>query len=293
MRVYQKKIDYEKDDLGLQIQNLYAVATAREICSYFGLGRNAVYEYIYRTAYPEAAKKKRNAWAASHVEYNKNYHRKWYIENREHHISSIKIWENNNRERSRSYKRGWNVDMRKKVFQLLSNKEEPSCECCGITVALTLEHKKQNGAEERRKYTIRTIIRKILAGELPVDDYSVLCSMCNRSVYNNDVCAHIKRDDRTSYWKILHDKAIYKIGNKCFNCSESMIEFLEIEHINGDGMEERSKFKGDQYAIYRNIINDKRSIDDLRIACGNCNHILAYKPEELERAKCRESMTVI
>lgn len=55
------------------------------------------------------------------------------------------------------------------------------CQCCGETEArfLTLEHKNNDGAHERRSQQQSSIIRRLRREGWPKDAYTVLCANCN------------------------------------------------------------------------------------------------------------------
>lgn len=64
-------------------------------------------------------------------------------------------------------------------------------------------------------------------------------------------------------------------GNKCECCGESTFEFLAIDHVNGDGIEERKLF-GTQQLVMRIIKSGKQP--NYRLLCHNCNLALGiYK----------------
>ena len=56
--------------------------------------------------------------------------------------------------------------------------------------------------------------------------------------------------------------------NKCLICGESRIEVLDIDHIKGGGIKDRSKYKT-MFQYYLRIKKDLPS--GLRILCRNCN----------------------
>ena len=76
--------------------------------------------------------------------------------------------------------------------------------------------------------------------------------------------------------------AYNKLGNICLCCGETRIEFLTIDHVNGNGQEDRKN--GPQEMMLR-IINSQ-DVSDWRILCFNCNLALSaygYCPHQLER----------
>lgn len=57
-------------------------------------------------------------------------------------------------------------------------------------------------------------------------------------------------------------------GGLCVCCGESNIEFLNIDHVDGGGTEERKQRQ--TQSTYRNIIEDGFP-DRYRVLCANCN----------------------
>lgn len=65
-------------------------------------------------------------------------------------------------------------------------------------------------------------------------------------------------------------------GGKCECCEESTIEFLTIDHINGDGAEHRRKIGGKGRRIYAEIKREGFPKDRYRLLCLNCNISLGF-----------------
>lgn len=243
-------IDWDKDDIGLQVQNLHPVARITDIANYVTLNLHTVNTYL-------------RDFSFNRIDYNHKY---------------IKT-------------------LREEVFGALCSSRQTTkeCRCCGSKTALTLEHINQNGIEERRVLANGPItkrpanhktLRMIRDGELSLENYEILCIMCNMATYNNGgICPHKERKPRTSAGKRIHDKAIRKIGGCenpiCFveGCGISWMEFLEIEHTNADGYKDIYKTGG---RLHLAIIREDRKIDDLRVSCANHNHILRFRPEEID-----------
>lgn len=66
----------------------------------------------------------------------------------------------------------------------------------------------------------------------------------------------------------LRQQIIEIYGNKCACCGESELDFLAIDHINGDGNEHRKTFKGSIYLWLKKYNYPKKSF---RVLCHNCN----------------------
>lgn len=85
------------------------------------------------------------------------------------------------------------------------------------------------------------------------------------------------------YKNSLREKFINMYGNKCSCCGETHIEFLTIEHINGQAGIERNK-KESGATAYKTAIQEYHP-DLYDVLCWNCNCSkgrYGYCPHELE-----------
>ncbi len=90
----------------------------------------------------------------------------------------------------------------------------------------------------------------------------------NRTVLLANMKIRGKKRHRELRNKIL----IHYGGNppKCACCKENYIEFLGVDHINGDGAKERKEFKRRGVNFYRYLIKNNYP-KGYRILCHNCN----------------------
>ena len=79
-------------------------------------------------------------------------------------------------------------------------------------------------------------------------------------------------------------KAIHILGGECVVCGETDLRLLTVNHINGDGHEDRqnhARRRGyanpDGIAMYRAINQGKRTTDDLDVRCFNHNILYEYE----------------
>ena len=80
------------------------------------------------------------------------------------------------------------------------------------------------------------------------------------------------RAQARKYQRSLRTKVLEFLGEKCIYCGCDVPEALEINHINGQGTEEkRNRWKGGSKAFYLAILNGSRSKEDLEITCKVCN----------------------
>lgn len=93
------------------------------------------------------------------------------------------------------------------------------------------------------------------------NEFNSFCKICDRNRTRDE------RQDR-------REKIIAKYSdnqNKCALCSESRLEVLDIDHIDGNGKLDRERFDtNDQY--YRYLLSKKKD-KNLRVLCRNCNWI--------------------
>lgn len=94
---------------------------------------------------------------------------------------------------------------------------------------------------------------------------------------------------------ISHRKATWKLkleiinayGGKCECCGETNIEFLTIDHINGNGKEHRNEIKKESgIDLYRWLRKNNFPTDNFRLLCMNCNFSLGkygYCPHNKEK----------
>jgi hypothetical protein len=67
-------------------------------------------------------------------------------------------------------------------------------------------------------------------------------------------------------------KVVTAYGGKCVCCGESIVEFLSVDHIRGDGAKQRRELKmsgGGQFYYW--LINHNYP-KDFQVLCMNCNH---------------------
>lgn len=76
-----------------------------------------------------------------------------------------------------------------------------------------------------------------------------------------------------SYWtkrtKELREKAVIKLGSKCFRCGFSDTRALQIDHVHGGGKKDIKKRAA--MARYKEVIED--TTGKYQLLCANCNWI--------------------
>ena len=94
-----------------------------------------------------------------------------------------------------------------------------------------------------------------------------------------------KKEHQIAYRRKIREIVIEHYGGKCDCCGEERIEFLAIDHINGDGNKHRKKVGNRNMAEWLRQNNYPRGV---RILCHNCNSsygFYKYCPHEIERRK--------
>lgn len=127
-----------------------------------------------------------------------------------------------NREEQNRRAREYRAHLKEKCIELLGKQ----CSC-GIDdqEVLQIDHKHDNGSEERQDLSPRQLLCRIL--KFP-EEYQILCANCN----------WLKRGNwrlRTEEVSKLRDQAIEKYGGCCKICGNSNYEILQFDHINDDG----------------------------------------------------------
>ena len=82
--------------------------------------------------------------------------------------------------------------------------------------------------------------------------------------------ATMREKRRRLKWEVIEH-----LGGKCACCGETALEFLTVDHINGDGAEHRrnltGKNRGGSVRVYKDIRNQGYPKDKYRVLCFNCN----------------------
>jgi hypothetical protein len=92
------------------------------------------------------------------------------------------------------------------------------------------------------------------------------------------------RSDQSVSEDRLRQQVLDAYGNKCACCEDAHKEFLHIDHVFGDGAEER-KLIGTGVPFYKHLKELGFPKDRYRLLCANCNLArgrLGYCPHERE-----------
>lgn len=119
---------------------------------------------------------------------------------------------------------------------------------------------------------------------VPAEKGRTTCTACNR----RRVKWHEENRERSNTVsakrrEALRLRVIDAYGGVCACCGERRKEFLTLDHVNGDGKEDRKRFP--TQTQFRKWIVDNDFPDHLRILCMNCNlsrGLYGYCPHEQE-----------
>jgi len=79
------------------------------------------------------------------------------------------------------------------------------------------------------------------------------------------------REWGTKYRAKVRSEMIAAYGGECACCSESTPQFLQLDHIHGDGAEERRKENASGVAFHRRLQKRGWPKDRHQLLCANCN----------------------
>lgn len=105
----------------------------------------------------------------------------------------------------------------------------------------------------------------------------VQCKLCKNNYEKERNSTWYKEKHKEickNYKDKLREEVFTAYGNKCVCCGESRDEFLQIDHINGGGLQHRKEIKKDLYKWLKDKGFPK---DEFRILCADCNHAMGMK----------------
>lgn len=83
------------------------------------------------------------------------------------------------------------------------------------------------------------------------------------------------KEYRQRWRKSVRYKAIAFFGGKCVCCDESRIEFLQLDHINGDGKKHRTEVKRG-VKVYLSMLKNPQKYQ-IRVLCANCHFAITVE----------------
>ncbi len=167
------------------------------------------------------------------------------------------------------------------------------CACCGESIFefLTIDHIDGGGNKHRKNERISNLSLWLKRRQFP-SGFRILCTNCNFAHGVYGYCPHngnVERPASTSIlrYRKLRIEALKHYGGDpptCACCGINHIEFLHLDHTNGDGAAHRRQLK--TYSIYRWVKAQGYPNMPLRVLCANCNCSIGhygYCPHILSR----------
>ena len=122
------------------------------------------------------------------------------------------------------------------------------------------------------------------------DGLQFYCNVCKHEKGKEHYSANKDRYNKrnTANHAAVKREVFSMYGNKCACCGEDRIEFLGIDHINGDGAKERRELGiGSGFRFYYHL-RDLGFPSGYRLLCHNCNLAISnygYCPHHPEIAR--------
>lgn len=231
-------------------------------------------------------------------EYNKNNRYKlneWKKEWRKKNPEKVKEMAARSRVNNSENIREWHKKDAQNAKTDCMNAYGGKCVCCGESelTFLTIDHINGTSLKKNQSYRLGTSLYKWLRrNNYPRDNFRILCCNCNYSCGFFGYCPHgnlppienSKANNRDEYMEyIVSDyyrkyankvrlECIYAYGCKCACCGISEWEFLALDHIHGDGKEDRKKTGGSPQSFYVSLRNQDYPKDRYRLLCHSCNY---------------------
>jgi hypothetical protein len=169
--------------------------------------------------------------------------------------------------------------LRKQILNAYGN----ACACCGETTVqfLSLDHIHGDGAAHRREFGYKQlgsgggeIYREVAKLGFPKDRFQLLCMSCNHSHGRYGYCPHKGRPTeplvgRKKWNRTAKQNVITAYGGKCVCCDETALEFLSIDHINGQRRADETRHKGTYFYLW--LKQQGYPKDIYQLLCMNCN----------------------
>jgi len=85
----------------------------------------------------------------------------------------------------------------------------------------------------------------------------------------------------------IRSEVLTFLGNKCVRCGETDIRCLQVDHVNGGGVQELRRIRGATY--FRKVFQElKRGSKAYQCLCANCNWRKRYEREEISEKESNE-----
>ncbi len=201
---------------------------------------------------------------------HKSNSRAWYVANSKQAMASSTKWRMKHPERRKEIGREWWVRIRRDVIDGYGGR----CECCSEDelAFLCIDHINGSGNGDRQVNGRTTLYVRLRTQNFPVG-FRVLCHNCNWGEWRGR-CPHVV-PERTEMTK-LKLETFSRYGSSCLCCQIDIPLFLTIDHIAGDGAEQRRITgcrTGDKF--YR-WLRSQNWPEGFQTLCRNCNWAKAH-----------------
>lgn len=108
----------------------------------------------------------------------------------------------------------------------------------------------------------------------------------DRLTYNREYMRKYRKENpekakeyQRLYMQQIRIEVLKELGGVCRICSFSDVRALQIDHVNGDGAEDRRKMRGRKYLLFV-LDSVKNKENRYQLLCANCNWIKRVENEE-------------
>lgn len=95
-----------------------------------------------------------------------------------------------------------------------------------------------------------------------------------------DLTPSKRREYHANWHREVRRKLIEFLGGKCEDCGFSDSRALQLDHVNGKGLREYKKYKGNNTRLYRDVIEGILPRKEYQLLCSNCNWIKRSERDE-------------
>ena len=232
-------------------------------------------------------KKSRRLTEEEKKRYEKVRRKRHYVEHGEEERASHKIWVAAHKDKIKEYNKQHQIKDKEYRMQKYDNLKINAynalggckCEICGNTnlVHLNIDHRNNDGSNDRKKIALYTFYRFIVNRILPeeyIKTLRVLCWNCNKGRVRDYM--DIPYENQTYSQRHIHKlwKQAYEFFGPCATCGETNLKFLSISHIHDNGAERRrngEKQGPKLLSEFRKMGWPESLKEDFCFECFNCN----------------------
>jgi hypothetical protein len=125
------------------------------------------------------------------------------------------------------------------------------------------------------------------------DGKATNCKQCRQDVSNADRAANSDRYRayaRKRVFKLRLSALMHYSNNSCACCGETHIEFLAIDHIDGNGNQHRKEFNTGSGTPFYYWLKRNNYPEGFRVLCHNCNMAIGLygkcPHEDIKETRC-------